>query len=727
MRSLKTISLVLLLVGVFLLASKPALAQHACACTATCSRSCSQPSCGGTCDGACALGSVAPLTYSGSGLMVLLNWAEATNANAYEVIVRNSTGTIIYQEIVPTNLASFTGAVGQNYNWTVRAFNNCYPGSTVSGPAIGFPNATAASVTLAVGEASECTNTVCNTRDLMVGLDSANHNQIIPVRVTIYDLNAGVALPGQYTNLKRVTLIFDNDTVTDDTPYRIVYTDNADNTYSLEVETAAGGVAAPSSEITVASGHSRSRDPAYQTLTLNFSLDFTGFPASSSLLSNLYLYAEDFSGISSGRVLKVGTGAFSSSDSPYSGHPLNSLDIWNGRDVAVNDVGFYVTNEIASFCAQSDLGEAAPSVPVLDASYAPNSHVNWLAQLDDWTTNTYYQPYYYYQNDSNTSTFAPAASDYYLYALSTERYGSLVGYPTCRSTINPDGSIDNIFLNGGVRVGDSSMGDSNLQTAFALLPVADSWSEVVNGSAFVNNSLTLNIEPLTCSGCFFSTRTGTANNGVLVVNGDLNLESEAEDQIGNPQNWSAQTVSGNRPFTRFEISTYSEIKALYEPESYTEYLGDRTITDTGINGALLLANNSYFIDGNLTIDSATALRAIVGNYLLLVVNGDITITENVIDPSGVAAIQAILIALDNGSGTGNIIIEDDALGTNEEDNLTIEGALIAGGTIAVNRSLVHNNNTEPALKIVFRPDMLGKMQALNLGIIDIQKTLVSQN
>ena len=685
---------------------------------------CNNTACTLGCVPACPSGTVSGLTYTGTNdYEIILSW-NGTDATSYRVQV-SSGGTSVVDRTTGDTSFPFTSSPGATYTWSVTPRNGTCPyGTPVAGSTIGVPNGTTSSVTLTYGEATSCTNTGCNTRDLIVGLDT-NHNQLIPVRVVFTDPTSPAT--GRFTDLARINIILDNDSDYDETAYRVVYTDTGANGYTLTIDKVEGGVAVSTSDITIEAGHSRSRDAGFTTLTLDFTLNVSGFPAAADLLSNIYLNGIDFSGISTGRVLKVGTGDFALSDTGYTGSAANSLDIWNGRDVAVSDVGFYITNDISAFCAQSDLGEAAATVPELSATYSPNTNPNWLNSLTNWETGSYYQPYYYYDNNNNIATFAPTNPDYYIYALTTERYGTLVPYPTCRSTVNPNGSIDNIFLNGGVRVGDSGMGDNSLQTAFALMPVADSWSQVVDGSAFVNNSMVLNIEPLTCSSCFFSTRVSAVNNGVLLVNGDLNTSAEAEDQIGSPRNWSASTNALNKPFTSFEINSYPEIKSYFGQDDYIEYSGNQTISDTGIGGVAIVADQTYFIDGDLTVESATALRAATGEFLMIVVNGNIVITEEVKDLEAQSGIEAILIALDNGTGTGNITIDDDSAETDEEDQLTIEGSLIAAGNIVFNRSLVHNNNLEPAVKIVFRPDMLAGMQSLDLGIIDIQKTLVNQN
>jgi len=732
----------LLFLGIFVVFSVVSVARaQYYNCTPCCAggvRTCTNLACTNGCTEtpACVLGAVTNLTYGGYGSYnVNLSWSSATSAAYYRVLVNQVGGaTIVDDNVTGTNYGPITLTPGAQYTWSITPYTNCAPGTPVSGQTIGVPNGTTASVVFAYGEASACTNTACNGRDMIVGLDSTNHDQRIPVSVTIYDPNGGDSgLGGRFTDLQQVVLIFDIDTAWQTTPYRVIYQDYGDGTYNASIDSVASSTSVATTDISLA-GFSRSRDATNQTLTLNFTLVLTGFPRAGSLLSNVYLNGGDFTGIYSGRLLKVGTGNFLSTDTGYSGNAANALDIWNGKDVEVEDVGYYVTNNSTTFCAQSNMGTALGTIPALTAAYAPNTDANWLNNIVDWTTTTYYMPYYYYRvgaSTNNVARFLPTDPDYYMFAFTTERYGTLVGYPTCRTTLNADRSISNIFLNGGVRVGDSGMGNRNLEAAFGLLPIAESWSQVVDGSFFANNTLTINIEPLTCTvglNCYFSAKSAsTTSNGVLVANGALNINTDAEDQIGSPQNWSASTVGGNKPFTSFEINTYEEIKNYFEADEYTEYTGDKTITDTGIDGVPLLPDNTYFVNGNLTIDSATELRAATGEYLLIVVNGNIILTENVKDVGAQAGVEAMLVALDNGTGTGNITVNDDAAETDVTDVLTIEGALVAAGNIAFDRSLDYNNNTQPAIKVVFRPDMLGKMQSLNLGIIDIQKTLVSQN
>lgn len=677
---------------------KTVFAQHACACTPTCSRSCTAPNCGGTCNNACALGSVEPLTYSGNGnLDINLDWADAANSTAYEVIVRNSSGTIVFQQSALTvSNATFTATSAESYTWTVRAYSWCRNGSAVAGPTIGVPSLGA--VILAAGESGACTNTNCNSRDMIVGLDQ-NRNRIIPVSMSATDANGGA-------NIEQLYLIFDNDNnYSNGYDLRVNYLRNTDGSYQVVRD---ANSRFPT--IAVTNGNAVVNG---NTVTVTFNLDLSGLTAEQFFLSNVYLNAFDTTNISPGRTLKVGAGSFTTAETnyPYGTNSLAALDIWNGRDVLVSNVGFYPVSQYQEVCNQVNLpGSLTGS---LTASYSPNNSGNWLTSLPNWNNNTIIQPYYYFNNLNYQITYTPQTNAaIILTGMSAEQYGG--------SCVAASGnSVTNSFRNGGVRVQDSGVGDRSKTTAFAVIEVAKSWSQIYDGSLFSNSNFILGIEPITCPACVLMNTLNSENNGLLLINGSLDVKDNVS--IGINQNWYAQTVSGNLPFKNFRLDkTYEEIKSMFSPNSFIELEGAQTVAASGSLNNITL-NQTYFINGNLTVDSSTLLEVPEDDYLLFVVNGDLTITDAVKDSAaGVdnRAVEAMFVVF------GDIVVEDDSNDYN--DALTFEGSLVTTGNIHFGRSLYTNNNTRPPVKVYFRPDMLGKMAQDNVGIISLQKSLVSQ-
>lgn len=683
----------------------PVLAQHACACTPTCSRSCTLPSCNGTCNTACAIGSVAPLTYSGNNLVITLDWQDAANSTAYEVIVRNSSGVIVHQQSALTESNdTFTATIGETYSWTVRAYSWCRNGSAFAGPSIGVPNTS--TITLASGEAEACSNNVCNTHDLLVGLD-ANHNQLIPVSVIASDSNGGGDIQYLYV------LLDNNIDYTDGSLLRVKYTNDGSPTGVLEIENNAYPNNSKYSEITIASG-SYSRVINGNSLTLNFSLDVRSLSQENFFLTNIYTNTRDFTNIGTGRVLKIGTGDTEEKPAdPYSGNAVNALDIWNGRDVAVTNVGFYQLDNYVDVCNQVAGWDSLSAVGTTDLQVDYNPLGDWLTSLTSWNTSTQYQPYYYYNNQNHQATYSPSAdASIFLRGMSSEAYGG-----PCVEAVA--GDVTSNFKNGGVRAEDSGVGDASKRTAFAVIEVADSWSQIYDGSLFSNSDFILGIEPLSCPTCILMDVDNSGNNGLLMANGTINTKTNVN--YGRNKDWHAQSVAGNLPFRNLKIDrSFAELKTMYTSGTYTEYSGNQNISSSGTITAIT-NNQTYFIDGNLTVGSSTLLEVPENNYLLFVVNGDLIITDAVKDSAAATdnrAVEAMFVVY------GDILIQDDSSDNN--DDLTIEGALVATGNIHFGRSLYTNNNSRPPVKVYFRPDMLGKMAQDNVGIISLQKSLVSQ-
>ncbi len=113
-------------------------------------------------------------------------------------------------------------------------------------------------------------------------------------------------------------------------------------------------------------------------------------------------------------------------------------------------------------------------------------------------------------------------------------------------------------------------------------------------------------------------------------------------------------------------------------------VGNKNIADiTGTTGI-------YFIDGNLNINADKTIDPT--GFLMLIVKGDINVGN------GVNQIDGILVANNIG-----------ATGTSQNDNpLIFNGSLYAANMVNFSRSFLtkRNNNTAPAVKIVYNPRMI---------------------
>lgn len=710
-------------------------AQYNFSCPPCCpnsTRTCTQPNCGGSCRSVppCTLAGPKNLRYAGTGTaqQITLSWDTDANATEYRVVITDVvTLTQLDSQTIPAPETSYTffGTLGAVYKWTVVSKNNCYTSAISNGPNIGLPNPFSngevavgpsgpgiggvvngfSNLFLAHGQAWACGNANCNGYDLIVGSDQ-DHDQIIPIRLTVYDHN--VPTGSRLTDIQQINILFDNNSdYQDGSFYRLIYKDDGLGNRSFQEEPGNSGTLSDGFSVTNASF---SADAGGEVLVLDFDLNVADLGEADAFLSNIYINVKDFSDITTGRIIKIGKSNFNNPpDDVYGTNAIEALDIWNGKDVAVQNVGFFQVGSYQEVCSQVGL----PSSLNLDILAAPGG--NNSETLTNWASTTYYQPYYHYQNANHNVVYsAPVDATYNLLGMSSEQYGG-----DCVGETN--GNVVNTFKNGGLRAQDSGVGDKSLNTAFAVLSISEGWSQIIDGNLFSNKSLNLNIEPITCPSCYFTNVSKSLNNGLALTNGTFT--SKSNNNFGAPKNWFSQTQSGRSPFTGLELPNYQELKDLYEESGYRELSGNQT-TGTG-DLAAVTPNTTYFIDGHLTVSSSTLLRVAQNSYLLFIVNGNLTITSSVKDSvvGNSSAIQAMFVVLDNGTGTGNITVEDDE--NDNDDDLTIEGALVASGNINFQRSLYINNNTRPAIKVVYRPDMLSAMKNNNAGIISVQRKIVN--
>lgn len=540
-------------------------------------------------------------------------------------------------------------------------------------------------LTLAVGQAEQCVNSACNTKDMIVDLDK-DHNQTIPLRAVFGDADPGSG--GSISNIRYARIYFDNNNVPGDGYYYgIEYTDTRDGNYTFTYS------GSKNAEIKVENATATFVRP---WLTVDLNLVLEGLSGTGAFLSNAYLQAVDFSGLDTGVVRKVGSGAFLVTDNPETGNAANAIDVWNGKDVQV--VGkFYEVANPADICVADKSGLTPISNFNLDPTYNPTSS-NWEDPITTWTSGTVLQPYYFYNNQSFTTDYTSASSQYYLISMDNQRYGG-----TCYddTTEVVGAKVLNVqYREGGIRVADSSRAEA----AFGVGQMASSWSTTVDGNFFAANSINVAIVDTTCTNCYFTDVLNMDTNGLAIVNGTIG--TEINNRYGNPNNWYA--VEGGtptkKPFSYTELPSYNDIKAIYEGTGYTEFVGNKLLSE--INPQ---ADTVYFINGNLTID--TNLAVAQDTFILFIISGNLTINQEVTDVDGLFFVQ------------GNATIEDNAIANldpnDKSDQFTLRGALAVVGTVYINRTMGVANNYAPPVIFQTRQDMLE-------ALIDSQTTIVGE-
>ena len=130
---------------------------------------------------------------------------------------------------------------------------------------------------------------------------------------------------------------------------------------------------------------------------------------------------------------------------------------------------------------------------------------------------------------------------------------------------------------------------------------------------------------------------------------------------------------------------------------YNNFFVNRSIGETGMNWDSKPSEGLYFVNGNLNIDSDFTLAS--GKFLMVVVRGNITITDTVNRLDGIYVADGGITA----SGFS-------------DTQLIINGMLYSRNNIRLSRSYVTKilNNTLPATKVNYRPDLIFNMPGILL-------------
>ena len=273
------------------------------------------------------------------------------------------------------------------------------------------------------------------------------------------------------------------------------------------------------------------------------------------------------------------------------------------------------------------------------------------------------------------------------------------------SVVNPDGSLKG--TNRITRIIDLGTGtthcpvatqfdiDSNV-SAYSVVPSAkidfsfirsqEGWFQVsgagVKAKNVVGSGVPLTADPVTRA---LSITGILADNGLVSFATYSNINGNNNDtDYGLSNNWwiNRSTNSSN---------TYS-----YQ-NFYNNFFVNRSIGETGINWDSKPSEGLYFVNGNLNIDSDFTLDS--GKFLMVVVRGNITIAETV------NRLDGIYIA-DGGITASGF----------SDTQLVINGMLYSRNNIRLSRSYVTKilNNTLPATKVNYRPDLIFNMPGILL-------------
>ena len=199
----------------------------------------------------------------------------------------------------------------------------------------------------------------------------------------------------------------------------------------------------------------------------------------------------------------------------------------------------------------------------------------------------------------------------------------------------------------------------------------DPWWQAYNGGVISNSEIS-NQVPFTC----------TANDCRISFNGlaAAPIVSNSGDLVSF-QDWSylAKLTDVNKNYSYFYKQYFVK-----NGIGTTFSVGDKIIADIGSTGI-------YFVNGNLTIDNNKTINP--GNFLMIIVSGDITVNQNV------TRVDGILVANNITAGGSN------------NNQLVFNGSLFASNTIDFSRdhTVKSTNNTVPAVKVNYNPELMFRL------------------
>lgn len=191
----------------------------------------------------------------------------------------------------------------------------------------------------------------------------------------------------------------------------------------------------------------------------------------------------------------------------------------------------------------------------------------------------------------------------------------------------------------------------------------------------------------------------TATNPYLILNGGLVEAPILENTNGYNNKWHYGTPPNNwfLPASGIDPHKYS-----YQ-SIYNEYFTKMGEGVTGVTVINVGSTGVLFVNVGLTISSDVVVAA--NKYLMVVVNGNMTIDQSVNNVDGIYVAKNI------------------SVGGSSNTQLKINGMLYAtnGGNIRLNRSFTtkSDNNTTPAVVVSYRPDLIfalpGKLNKILSG------------
>ena len=224
-----------------------------------------------------------------------------------------------------------------------------------------------------------------------------------------------------------------------------------------------------------------------------------------------------------------------------------------------------------------------------------------------------------------------------------------------------------------------------LKIDFSGIVDQDSWYQAVGGGLMSNIGIT-NRVPVTCTttaNCVsaMSINSGTNTNGIIASPNISNTGNSGINK-GSPNNWWI-----NKALAEINSEYYNLLNQyFYKAGVGKTFIGDKYFSDLGVG-----ATGINFVDGNLSVTTENNLNS--GQFLMVIVNGDITVQPEVTNLEGI------------------FVSKNFNIGGSNTTALTIEGMIKATNNVRVYRTFTtkRDNNTAAAVNFVYRPDFIFNM------------------
>jgi hypothetical protein len=396
--------------------------------------------------------------------------------------------------------------------------------------------------------------------------------------------------------------------------------------------------------------------------------------------------------------LKIGAQTFTDSAPVVSGNsatatfdiPMASV---NSRQLENLTVVASDVNAFAGSTVTTDTGRDFKywdcKVPITGTGY-DGSSTGADCSAGSFSTNTNFPTYSLKMNNVDTGN----ASDDRVMTVSTPNYSSdssnhlVWGSKYLFTLSNFEGNINGCTFktnkaptcSGQQFTVDNSVADPYVSSVSTIIDFSsvlnqDPWWQAIGGGVISNNKINSRV-PVTCADCKMSV------NGFVSAPTVSNAGGKSVDnaQVSYYQASSAKLVDINKNYAYFYDQYF------VKNGIGTTLIGDKTIADITGTGV-------YFVNGNLTIDSNKDINISNGEFLMIIVKGDITVTQDV------DKIDGILVA--NNINAGGI----------SSNQLNFYGSIFAADTVNLSRgynSKVTNNST-PAVKVNYSPELLFKL------------------